>query len=383
MVNFPGRDRRRRVLKDEVLSASSNYANLRASDDDFADDAPRYSDAAGVENHPQVTDFIPRRYTSIAMLVGVGAVSTAVLAAAQYFAVPALAARGIRGGEAFNLSSTGSIASWIAAVVTLLASAACMLTYSIRRHRIDDFRGRYRVWLGAAVVCLVLSANSVAGFHQIAADALGQLTGWSALRDGAAWWMLLAALPLAWITVRALLDVRECRVAAASLVAALVCYSISAATYLGIVQVGDTETRSIASGGSLLLGHWFVLASVVSYARFVVLDAQGLVTVRRRTKAERSTPKATSKTDSDSQSTTAKKAATASASTTSYSRPTTPIQTVKTPADSSRWLDGSRPESKRYDEDTDDDEDSSDGTRKLSKTDRKKLRKLKTEGRAA
>ena len=56
MVNFPGRsDRRRRVLKEEVRTASGPRVTLQA---DVADDAPRYSDAAGVENHPQVTDFV-------------------------------------------------------------------------------------------------------------------------------------------------------------------------------------------------------------------------------------------------------------------------------------------------------------------------------------
>jgi hypothetical protein len=77
-----------------------------------------------------------------------------------------------------------------------------------------------------------------------------------------------------------------------------------------------------------------------------------------------------------------KKAAAAAVSSGSYSRPTTPIQTVKTPADSSRWVDGSRPERKRYEDDADDD-DTSEGGGKLSKADRKRLRKLKTEGRAA
>ena len=57
------------------------------------------------------------------------------------------------------------------------------------------------------------------------------------------------------------------------------------------------------------------------------------------------------------------------------------MQTVKTPADSSRWVDGSRFEREHYD--SDEDEDSSDGERRLSKADRKKLRKMKTEGRAA
>ena len=56
--------------------------------------------------------------------------------------------------------------------------------------------------------------------------------------------------------------------------------------------------------------------------------------------------------------------------------------TVKRPADSNQWVDGTRPERKHYDEDEDDD-DSSDGDRKLSKSDRKRLRKLKAQNRAA
>src|SRR5205807_2669794 len=70
MVNFPGRsDRRRRVLKEEVLSATSSRTALRNETDSGSGQASRYSDAAGVENHPQVTDFVPRRYGTVALLV--------------------------------------------------------------------------------------------------------------------------------------------------------------------------------------------------------------------------------------------------------------------------------------------------------------------------
>jgi hypothetical protein len=383
MVNLPGRDRRRRVLKDGVLSASSNYATLRAANDDtHANDAPRYSDAAGVENHPQITDFVPRSYSTIAMLVGGGLGLTAALGAAQMFVAPVLNARGIRGAEAFNLSATGSIATWSAAIVTLVASAVCLLIYSIRRHRINDFRGRYRVWLGAAMACVLLSVNCVAGLHQLAADAFAQLTGWSALRDGAAWWLMLAGLPLGWITLRALLDMRECRFAAGIFVAAVACYCVSAVNYLGFIRIADPHAAAITSGATLLMGHWLVLAAAVSYARFVILDAQGLIAIRRQATVVKSAKRPEAKAASEPSSIVDKKAAAAAVSSGSYSRPTTPIQTVKTPADSSRWVDGSRPERKRYEDDADDD-DTSEGGGKLSKADRKRLRKLKTEGRAA
>jgi hypothetical protein len=110
------------------------------------------------------------------------------------------------------------------------------------------------------------------------------------------------------------------------------------------------------------------------------LDAQGLITVRRPQPAKKvqKVQKSVAKTDLP---TIAPKARSTPSvlSAAGYSRAS--LQTVKTPADSSRWVDGSRPERDRYDRDEDDDDSS--GGQKLSKSDRKKLRKLKTEGRAA
>jgi hypothetical protein len=382
MVNLPGRDRRRRVLKDEVLSASSNYTAARtARGADSATDAPRYSDVAGVENHPQITDFIPRRHATFAMLVLFGAISTAALGSLQYFASSIAAATGMRNTMTFDLTATGSVAAWLAAVVLLLASAACLIIYSIRRHRIDDYRGRYRVWFLGALACLILSANSVAGFHPLAADALGNLTGWTALRDGAVWWLLVAGLPIGWIALRALLDVRESRAAAVLLVAAVACYAMSAVSYLGLARIADPRMRSIAVGATLLMGHWLVLASALSYARFVVLDAQGLITVRRRPTAKRVKTDVEAMPAGDASKAPAKPGVSIFAAA-KVSRPSVPTA-AKTPADSSRWVDGSRPERDRFEREDDDDDSADGGGRKLSKSDRKRLRKLKAQGRAA
>jgi hypothetical protein len=376
MVNFPGRnDRRRRVLTEEVRSASISRTAHRA---DVSDDAPRYSDAAGVENHPQVTDFVPRRYSTIALLGLFGAAATAVTAALHYFVLPIAASHGMYSSAAFDLTARGNVTEWLAAVVLFMASGFCVLTYSIRRHRIDDYRGRYRVWLGAGLACLILSVNSVTGLHVVLADVLTRTTGWSALRDGAAWWIAIAGLPLGWIFVRVLLDVRECRIAAALLTGAGVCYGVSAASFLGYGPTVDAQVQPIVIAAPLLLGYWLLFTAIVANARFVVLDAQGLVTVRRRTKAKR-TESTAEKIQAVRKSSPVTTTSSSTNSTVSISRET--LQPVKTPADSSRWVDGSRFEREHYD--ADEDEESSDGERKLSKSDRKKLRKIKTQGRAA
>jgi hypothetical protein len=295
----------------------------------------------------------------------------------HYFVLPTAASRGMQSAAAIDLAGRSNVAAWLSAIVLFMGSAFCVMTYSLRRHRIDDYRGRYRVWLSGALACLMLSANSVIGLHQALADSLTQVTGWSTLQGGAIWWAV-AGLPLAWIFVRVLLDVRECRIAATTLLGAGVCYAVSALSYFGFGPAVEPQVRPILIAAPLLLGHWLAFTAIVANARFVVLDAQGLVKAHRRNQAK---PKRAARPAARSAATNAAQPMAVS----NTASPTVPIsratiQTAKTPADSSRWVDGSRFEREAYD---DEDDDSSDGDRKLSKSERKRLRKIKAQGRAA
>jgi hypothetical protein len=373
MVNFPGRNgRRRRVLNEEVRAASGAHAARQSAvTSGPAGQAPRYSDAAGVENHPQITDFVPRRYRAIVMLVLTGAASTVSLGALHYFAPTIAALAGAASLRPLDLSAPGSIAAWISAVVLLLVSITCLLIYSIRRHRIDDFRGRYRVWLGASAACFLLSATSVAGLHHTVAHALSHLAGWTALRDGAVWWIAISGLPAAWIGLRVMLDAKECRLAAMFLIAAASFYAAAAASYFGFIPADEPRNASLITGASILMGHWFAFASVISYARFVVLDAQGLIAVRRpavtKQKAKQEKAKPASESKQQEKATVL--------SVVEYARKKAATEPA---ADSKRWVDGTRPERESYDNDDDEGAGS-----KLSKADRKRLRKLKAQNRAA
>jgi hypothetical protein len=375
MVNFPGRNgRRRRVLNEEILSGSSSRSPFRTTADEQPAYQPmRYSDAAGVENHPQITDFVPRRYRTIMLLVTTGIASSLALAGLHYAAPWLAGAIGVAGLPPLDLASTGSIATWVATIVLLLASALCLLIYSIRRHRIDDYRGRYRIWLAASAACLVLSANSVAGLHHLLAYTLSHITGWTAMRAGAVWWLAVAGLPLAWIAFRTLRDVLDSRLATALWVAAIGCYLVAAACYLGFVAAFGARIDSMLDAVLALIGHWLMLAAVVSYSRYVVLDAQGLIPVRTRAQRVENTASASQQ---------KKPAATSVLAAGGYvQKKASETQRVESSTHSKTWVDGSKPEPKRYDDEADD--DSTDGSPKLSKADRKRLRKLKTQNRAA
>jgi hypothetical protein len=227
-----------------------------------------------------------------------------------------------------------------------------------------------------------MSCNSVTALHRLLAHSLGHVTGWTMLREDAVWWLLLGGLPLAWIAVRALIDTFECRLAAAPLVVAIVCYLASAVSYFGFVSVPDQRLESMVTGTASFAGHWLVLVAVVSYARFVILDAQGLIDAKPR----RIRQKASSAAQANRQRSQVDESATANPTVLSavgYSR----RELAESPASSSsrgiagQWVDGSRPERDQYEDETD--EDATGDDRKLTKSERKRLRKLKAQTRAA
>lgn len=364
-----------------MLAASAHHTVANDSDDD-GPVAPRYSEAAGVEHHPQITDFIPRRYRTIATVVFAGAAVTSALSAFEFFILPRPTMQSLPNAGTLGVSGAGGFASWISAVLLLIASITCAITYSIRRHRIDDFRGRYRVWRGATLACLMMSAISVTGLHHFIAAGMTHLAGWSALRDGAVWWFALPGLPMSWVGIRALLDARDCRLATSLLLAAVICYAAAAITFLGVVPLANPQVQTIAVGASILMGHWFLLAGVISYARYVILDAQGLIPVRTRVAVKRADADEMELEELEKLTRPTPVAPNETRTAASHSsRPTQ--QPAKSTADETRWVDGSRPERRRYDSDENDDEESTASDRKFSKADRKRIRRLKSDGRAA
>jgi hypothetical protein len=374
MANITGRSgRRRRVLNEEVLSASSSHVALRAApnDDSAAPAAPRYSEAAAA-NSPRVTDLLPRRYRTIALIMIGGLATTGLLAAAQHFSTQIGGVLAGPGSAASSQTLWSGLAAWIAVILLSATSLTCGLIHSIRRHRIDDYRGRYRVWRWAAILCLIASADYVAGFHAVIAEALAHHVGWTALRGGAVWWLLLAGPPLAWIAARTLADLRECRLAATLQLAASAVLLVATCSFLGWLPDGMQDAEPVTTSSTRLLGFWLLFSAVVSYARFVVLDAQGLAAARRPVAAPRQAER-------PANPLTVKPAQPAAEA---ASRDTSPaaILPMSAPARSRQWVDGSRPERDRYESN---DDDADDGGRKLSKAERKQLRKLKAQRRAA
>ena len=190
-----GRDgRRRRVLNEEMAAASATQAAVRASKDLTTNKTPRstYGEAASSPNHVRVSDFVPRRASTLWFVWALGLLVVSGLVALDYYQDalwPWLGETPASGNALLSTSGAGSIGSWFASVVLLLTAAHGVFIYSTRRHRLDDYRGRYRVWLWAALACLLLSINSITGIHAVLAATVARCVGWTALPGHAVWWL--------------------------------------------------------------------------------------------------------------------------------------------------------------------------------------------------
>lgn len=385
-------DRRRRVLTEEVVggAAGRSAASARATTSGEAS-VGSYADAARLENHRRVSDFVPRRLSVVALLAALGATAIGGL-----IALHQVASGSARGSvaTALDLRQYGSIASWLSAVLTMWTAAAALLVYSLRRHKQSDYHGRYRIWLWTALSALGMSLCSTAPVHQLLAEQLAARTSWSLPGGMLLFWLIPLGTVLAVVLLRLVLDVRGSRLALTALSLAVAAH-VAGVVLLHTGRTPWSATMTVMVGvGSQLTANLLLLLSITLFARHVLLDIEGRLPRREKPTA------AVIKPASDSQPTgeTAQRkidpahatppapAARSEAAQKSVSR-----RHREEADEEEQWYDshrgndrksarrGSRDEDE--DEIADEDADDSSGGRKLSKAERKRLRRLKAQQR--
>ena len=182
---------------------------------------------------------------------------------------------------AFDLGGKGSLAAWFSSLLLLAASLVAVLVYSVRRHQVDDYRGRYRVWLWAALCWFLMASDAAASLHEGFRDLVTLLTGTALLGDGSIWWVIGYALLLGAIGVRLLLDMWPCRLSTAALLAAGGAYAAAVPLRLGWLSVEDPVRRVMVLQGAVMGGHLLLLLAMGLHLRYVLADARGLLPPRR------------------------------------------------------------------------------------------------------
>jgi len=335
--------RRRRVFNEEALAAGNLNEDGAAP---IPGDTPRYGAGANIENHPQVTDLVPRRYRTIALVtmlaIGLGVLAEVAAQNAQQWSELASV---VSAAEITDALANRTVA-WASAAMLLLTAGYTRLIFSLRRHRVDDYRGRYRVWRTAGWAAVGLGFVTITGVHTIAGRVLGQITGLSLLPNSPGWWLVPAMLLGGWLLVKLAFDVSECRAALTAYVLAIGCFTLAAASSAGfapewLAAWPDTPGRLLP-----LYGNTLLFAGSLLFARYVALDVQGLIEHSEANELPR----------------------VAESTTVEYQpKAEMPVETISA-ASENAWIDGSEPEAEMGN---------------LSKAERKRLRKQKNRKRAA
>lgn len=377
-------ERRRRVLTEQLITTPSAAASDSALPETAAAGRPGRSYAKGaLGNQPALVDIMPSRYRTIFLWVVLAASAAAGLHALYYYAPRWTGTITARGWQALDLGARSSLAAWFGSLLLGLCAVGSLAIYSVRRHKADDYRGRYRVWLWAAAALLLLSSDVVAGLHGLLQDLMVPLAAKAGVGNGPLWGLAVAGLVLGAIGIRIGFELRPCRLALATFCLAIGCFSVKVAAAFGWLPLEDGASGVLQSSGLQLGGIVLLLTSLLLFARHVLLDARGEIAPRRarnkpaaarersasaaRKKVERpSAVDSTSDADGDrARQNGTRSAQPAAARRSDLERTSRPDASDSQAA--SQWVGG--------EDEEDDDESGTSHSAKLSKAERKRLRR--------
>lgn len=266
-------ERRRRVLIDDADGA-----------DEFSEDSPtdpqserhRYSTAALAIHQPPMTCVIPKRLWLVMglLVLGIGAVAGVEwLFASVYVLLPAEEQAPL---AALDVSARGSLADWLASSLLMLAGATSLMIFALRRFKLDDYRGKYRMWLWVSFAFVLGSIDVATRLHEMIEPLMQQATGVS-IGAGSGWTLWVVTGVVSLFLIRLSVEMWRSRSAIALLVIAASGLAAFVLLQVGVVTVADELMRQVAVSACWLGGHLAVASTIIFYCRYVYLESQGKI----------------------------------------------------------------------------------------------------------
>lgn len=243
---------------------------------------------------PSIAELLPRKPLLLGLLFLAGLLAIAGLETLYHF-MPRLAAQATDGRiAAFDLDSEGSLAAWFSSLLLLGASLLSLQIWSLRRHRLDDYHGRYRIWFWAALVWFVMSVDEACSLHEGFKELMAHATGRRLFGDGSLWWIMAYGLVLGVLGIRLLVEVRSCRTSTTFFVLAGLSWLSAIFWQLDLIVPASGARSVMVEEGCEMLGNLFLLTALAVHARHVLLDIEGLLPTsgKRRKKKAKAEPAA-------------------------------------------------------------------------------------------
>jgi hypothetical protein len=293
------RDQRRRLVASWNRSASTEAAS------DNNPPAPgrvaAYDDAARPERHP---GFATRLPTTLGGLVGMTLLILGGVGGAIAFAVsgPIFGRPLLEGGGRF----AGSLAvvrrtveagvslplhTWLAVLSLFAAAAAAGSIKYMRRHRRDDYKGRFRAWGWLATIFSVAAWSGIVPIGSLVAVFMSEATGMTLGPGGLGWWYAMTGLAFVVVLPWAVLPLRQRAGTSFWMTLGMLAWAGAVVATWAPAWIGVAERAALVSSVAWSAGAAFLLVAMLTAARGVIREVRGEVAaapspkVRKESKA--------------------------------------------------------------------------------------------------
>ncbi len=174
-----------------------------------------------------------------------------------------------------RLDRPDSFGSWAKAFFLAASSATALLVYQLRRYKVDDYKGHYRIWRPMIVLFAVMSVDSVCDLVPWWGAMIDALLGRRMALSGADWIRIVMTVGGAALALRLSAEVRKSRLALAMMVLAVSGFAIPLLSRWSLLDA-TTEAGWLTVTSAPLIAAAALWTSVGGYLRFLLREVRGL-----------------------------------------------------------------------------------------------------------
>jgi hypothetical protein len=280
-------DRRRRLLRDTAETETGDNTPQRRNAsrttevEEFDGTVPKrkagYSQDVRKACSQRLVQLIPVRRRSFAAVILVSLLIPGLLLAAHYMIHVSGQLQWWRHplAIALDVGHPRSIAAWLCSQLWLLCLGATVLTFQLRRHKLDDYNGEYRLWFWLVLTCLIASVDATTSITSLFALALDP---WAQTRLG---WSGPAVVDSTMAVLIGMLGLRMCG-ELKSVPSSLVCWLLGLVLWSGSAALARPEfllemsapIRYWLTAALWISGLTMIWLAALTYLRNIYIEAQ-------------------------------------------------------------------------------------------------------------